>query len=140
MIFSKIKKIKHYKDIGLLIDVFFSGMKIIFLYKLGKSKSLLKMVSAENSNIRLARDKDTIMSYVGFFTGLKNRCRIKDTCYTYSVLAVHMLRKNSIPARIYFGARKNESLNQQNPTQGHCWVSTDDKNEVNAFKEVFSYP
>ncbi|MFC1886900.1 lasso peptide biosynthesis B2 protein [Thermodesulfobacteriota bacterium] len=135
-----IKKIKYYHDIGLLLNVLIAGGKIAFLYKFKKSDSLLKMASVEIKKDLHDRNKDKIMGYVGLFLRIKSRLKIADTCYTYSVLMTHILRKNGIPAKIHFGVRKNQNIEGTDPTQGHCWVDLKVEHGVREFEEVFTYP
>ncbi len=142
-LYTTLKKISYYKDIGLLVKVFLSSLKLSFIAVSGRDHLLLKMASAKGREHSILADREKLTRYTNLCLFARKLLGIRDTCLIRSVFLCHMLRRAGVDAAVAFGAKKSEKLisPREISYDGHCWVTVKDEEGPNVtYKQIFQHP
>ncbi|MFC1658660.1 lasso peptide biosynthesis B2 protein [Candidatus Omnitrophota bacterium] len=129
-----IQKFLNYRDWRLLLCVLSTSLKISVLYLLGKNPRLLNLASPQKDKLTNSQDREKIIRYVNLCMFLRKKIGIRDTCFTYSLLLCHVLRRKGIDARVNFGAKKDGER-----IIGHCWTNQGLEMAID-YQTIFIYP
>ena len=136
-----IKKLLYYKDIGLLIKVFFTSLRISFVFSKNNLSLIIKSIPAVNRQLIKQIDKDKINRYVNLCVFILRRLGFRYTCLTYSALLCNVLRQAGIEARVNFGAKKIDFTSDTGINMaGHCWVTVGNQKLITSYQYLFKYP
>lgn len=138
---GKARKLLYYTDLGLLLKILITTLKISFLSSTKGYHSIIASMSPTRTNTLSQNNKDKIYDYVNLYFFIRRKLGLRDTCLTYSVFLCHMLVQAGVNAKINFGAKKAGFQSGTGSNMiGHCWVTVGEQEVSTNYQLLCRYP